>query len=170
MGDGAWFCTRCGAILQEDYVFCPECGSPVGDAEAHAACSAASADAGRSRLTLIAAMCIIWGLIALYFGISILTNLDTMVDAVMDSGIFEEVGMLVTEAEVGETMRMLAYITLAGAAAAMVAGVLCGIRREYGIAVLACVIASILGLVLFVGVIGFAVAYMISRSKAAFTD
>lgn len=172
MDDGTGFCVRCGAALGEGDAFCSECGNAAGDIAGCADCRtvAAEADTSNGRLMLAAMLCLLWGLISLYVGLDTLWSVDAVMETFAEMDLLDALIPYISEAELRSSIVVTAYIFLAGAAASLTAGILAGIKRQYTVAVVSCIIASVLGSLALVGIFGFLVAYMIHKSKGAFVD
>lgn len=169
MDDGTRFCVRCGAALGEGDAFCSECGNAAGDI-AGCADRRTAADTGNGRLMLAAILCLLWGLISLYVGLDTLWSVDAVMETFAEMDLLDALIPYISEAELRSLIVVTAYIFLAGAAASLTAGILAGIKRQYTVAVVSCIIASVLGSLALVGIFGFLVAYMIHKSKGAFVD
>ena len=186
------FCPRCGAKLQQSANFCPDCGNILKeDAVNHGAGYGAYADTrtGKDRpmkgMFLAAfVLLVIYSVYSVSEGIYLIVNaegifqiMDDMFVDLFGTGIvdyiYDDMGIMITEAEYVESFRMMGYISLISGIFSVIAAVLCYMRRRKNIAI-AAIIASTLVTLVIAGilniVIGFLVAYFVYRSPEYFID
>lgn len=186
------FCPRCGAKLQQSANFCPDCGNILKeDAVNPGAGYGAYADlrTGKDRpmkgMFLAAfVLLVIYSVYSVSEGIYLIVNaegifqiMDDMFVDMFGTGIvdyvYDEIGIMITEAEYVESFRMMGYIYLISGIFSVIAAVLCYMRRRKNIAI-AAIIASTLVTLIIAGilniVIGFLVAYFVYRSPEYFID
>lgn len=115
-------------------------------------------------------LCAAWGIFALYDGLSMALNVDTLIQQLKDSDVWETVLQYMTEQQFRDLITTLGYVLAASGVCALIAGLLVGLKKFYMGAVIACSVASVLGLVVIVGVFGFVVVYLITKTKGVFTN
>lgn len=92
------YCTECGYHLNPADRFCPACGATVRECEDYVAPVADAPGTSNvvrptsDRAGKITVLALIWGILALVFGASILLQLDTMVDTFVQSAISIDMG------------------------------------------------------------------------------
>ncbi|MDR0509267.1 MAG: hypothetical protein LBG63_05565, partial [Candidatus Methanoplasma sp.] len=123
-------------------------------------------------LMILGIACFAWAIFALYDGIYTLYNVDGEIEAMknilMDAG-YEN---LLSEFFEGDSIRNMliavSAVIVASGALSAIAGLLCITKRLYIVALITCIIASVLALIFLVGIIGFIVAYFIYKNKDKF--
>lgn len=166
------FCPSCGAPFRDSDTFCPTCGATIGQTAVNPGPPAQSQTKYMgfskisSKMILFAMFSIIWAIIALYLSINILTNIDSMMNQVIDT-----VGHDYDPAVIDMVRSILlafGYMWVVGGILSLVTGILVLLRKIHTMTVVICVIASVASLPY--GIIGFIVAYLIYRSKPEFTS
>jgi len=163
------FCAQCGAQLDDADSFCVRCGKEIGSAPSATAAPAYVQQVSSKRSTtlwVIFFLGLLWGVNATYSGIDIILNAKDILDLV-DISVFEDAGidpqMLV------DMMTAIGAIILISGILALITAVLVFMRKFHTIALICCIISSILALIALVGIIGLIVAYFLNKSKNEFT-
>ena len=161
------YCVKCGSVLQNNETFCTICGAKTNSSGAEK-----SSQKG-NKLLVIGIFSVIWALCGIGMGLDLILTADASISQ-MDSlmpgfwDAMEEVGIT---ADYIESMIVLigSILTVSGVLAAITA-VLSFAKRQYTIALIACILSSILALIMLVGIIGLIVAYFITQAKQEFID
>jgi len=109
---------------------------------------------------------IIWAVIILYLSLTIISNIDSIMNSVID-----RVGSDYDQATIDSlrsVLTALGYMWFVGGILSLVTGILVLFRKLHTITVVICIVASITSLPY--GIIGFIVAYFIHKSKPEFTS
>lgn len=166
------FCISCGAPLRDSDTFCPTCGATVGQTGSTSGTPMPShtRSVWSSKLSLkliiLAMLSIIWAVIILYLSLTIISNIDSIMNSVID-----RVGSDYDQATIDSlrsVLTALGYMWFVGGILSLVTGILVLFRKLHTITVVICIVASITSLPY--GIIGFIVAYFIHKSKPEFTS
>jgi len=152
------FCTECGANIRSYDEFCPSCGCNLKQKSQRQNVT----NRGDNKLNLVAIMGGIWAFFALMVGIVCIVSLDAMMDAMI------EVYGNTFDVEFLETIILIVgYCLLASGILSVISVVLCATRKYYTIALITCIVGSLLALLctIIIGILGFIAAYWIYKSK-----
>ena len=161
------YCVKCGSLMQNNETFCTICGAKTNSSGAEK-----SSQKG-NKLLVIGIFSVIWALCGIGLGLDTILTADEFIsqtDSLMPGfwDAMEEFGITADYIE-SMIVSIGAVITVSGLLAAITA-VLSFAKRQYTIALIACILSSILALILLVGIIGFIVAYFITQAKEEFVD
>ena len=171
------FCTGCGKAIEPDMQFCPKCGRVVAGSEteqefkeAEKQVSVAMAFARRNWLIFLLGIYAIPIIIA---AIIVLVDASSTASAVWSSTEFQDWmkshSYTFTEADIKNAITSAGAMALVSGIAAAVSLVFVYKRKNWTIAVIACLIASILCFWSIFGmIIGFLVTWLIISSKDIF--
>jgi len=160
---------KCGAPLRESDTFCTTCGEAIGSTpQAQPYPQYGYPQKKSNNLLIVGILSAIWALIALILGLYLVFSAEAIVgeldsatwDILIDSGL--------TYDDITGVLVMIGAIIAASGALAAVTAVLSFTKRFYVVALIACIISSILGLIILVGAIGFFVAFFIYKAKNEF--
>ncbi|MDR3283467.1 MAG: zinc ribbon domain-containing protein [Candidatus Methanoplasma sp.] len=161
------FCHQCGANLGELDQFCPACGAYTEDTVCDHVSKPLQQDRGRgARLTVALALSAIWSVAGVLLGLWMVFGAQTMAD--YNWGMISDFYPSMTVQEFKDMMMFQGYLTLGSGGAAIVATLLCYVRRHRVVAVAACVAGGILAMLptaYIGGVVAFFVAFLIFTSK-----
>ena len=163
------FCTKCGANVHDYDEFCPACGEVLKEGAKPAANRSYNPN---SKLPLIKALGGIWAIYAIINGITSIIFIDNMMTMMED--IF--VGMGLEYADMWYSMEdFYRMFMLVSGALCLVSGILavvctycCIKKKNHTIALMTCIIGSILVIPSLVGLVGLIVAHFLSKSKPEF--
>ncbi|MCK9322598.1 MAG: zinc ribbon domain-containing protein [Candidatus Methanomethylophilaceae archaeon] len=175
--DNPSFCPQCGAKTKESEYYCSECGYLLNDGiESNSGLQDhMSREMGHSDpnyLNLIVVLSIIWALIAFYLGYTFDVDGQYMIDQLKaNAEVWQQIiNSGITEQMLLDSFTYLGYFMFASAILTVLTAVLCGLKRFYIVALIACIIASLCALTMIAGIIGFVVVFLIYKSKNAFVD
>jgi len=175
--DNPCFCPQCGAKTKESEYYCSECGYLLNDEvkdnsglQDHM--SHEMDHSGPNYLNLIVVLSIIWALIAFYLGYTFDVNGQYMIDQLKaNAELWQQIiNSGITEQMLLDSFTYLGYFMFASAILTVLTAVLCGLKRFYIVALIACIIASLCALTMIAGIIGLIVVFLIYKSKNAFVD
>jgi hypothetical protein len=158
------FCTGCGANIRSSDEFCPSCGLNLREKKAPAA---RQYEQKTYRLYIVAALGLIWAIYALYDGINTISNIDRTMNDLVNTPYWDLISGS-TEDLIRTMMLTMGYIMIASAILAAITAVFCILKKMYIVALIACILGSILSLIFIVGFIGLFCAYLITKSKWEF--
>ncbi len=190
------YCTECGMALGPDDKFCPGCGAEMKDLDDYSA-PAAQADAPKaygapysgsgemaSRLRILGVLTLIWGIIALMAGVSVLISVDSTVNSMIEQFVNTESPVtgyanmwdyLVASGITADLFKTLLWVVGGTFAVSGVSGLISGFlmlkRSNYTIAMamlLISTITAILGIITLI--IGIIVFVMFTKTKGEFTS
>ncbi len=130
---------------------------------------AIAASSMKNYLIAIVVLCLAWAVFAIYNGIDLVYNIDSMIDQLKSQEIWETIMQYMTEEDVRNLLASMGYVIIASGILAMISGILTAFKKSYTGALIACVLSSILGLIMILGVFGFAVVYLITKAKDAYS-
>lgn len=171
------FCTRCGAPIPSGSNFCPECGASV-DGKDNPHASQAGYPPTSDAMDANSVFILVYGVIATLFGIFML-----IIPLVFDQTLWNEVitsDPALAGYEYEATMAMMylgAAFAIPSGVLALVSGYLCKVRKMWAIALVCCIIASIVqfgyagiyfGIILCA--VGLLMSYRIYSNKQNFTS
>ena len=165
--DFSRFCSACGAPLSDSDTFCTRCGKNYVAGTSYTGQTQHDRfgfDELRSNiLIIVATFTAIWAIFALAFGIYFIVRADYLV-TLLDQN---ELDLI---ASIGYTtfFFIIGTLIILSGAFAFITVVLCVLKKYYFIALAACIISALFGLIMIVGVMGFLVAFLIYRSKHEF--
>lgn len=169
--DSPNFCSQCGAPLRDSDTFCTSCGSTVKSSTSSYGSYEQRPVEKSNTLTWVAILCGIWAAIAVIEGATTIIYMDWMIDILKDSpDVWEELMEIITEETVRNVFYAVGALFLASGIFSVLAAVLCAIRKHYTIALVSCVVASVLVLIGLVGIIGIIVSYFIYKNKGDFAE
>ncbi|MCL1979278.1 MAG: zinc ribbon domain-containing protein [Methanomassiliicoccaceae archaeon] len=171
--DSPNFCTNCGAPLRDSDTFCNSCGAAKNAGAARTPSSAQRYPEQKgNKLMVFGLLSAIWAIAAIGLGLNYILSADAIASE-LDSyeGIWEALydAGITYDTIVGWITIIGAVLVSSGVFAAVTA-LLCLIKRAYTVALIACILSSVLGLVVLLGAIGFVVAYFLSKEKNNFID
>lgn len=148
--------------------FCPECGHPNGSPVTG---SAMPVENKRESLLTIAVLDAVWVLIALICGLEVLLNGAELIAAMKaDPGIWDIVAPLFSEAQILQMFGVMGAVFIVSGISAAVSAALTVKGRHYKIAMASLLIAAVTGTAFAVGIVGFVIAFLLSKAKNCFTD
>ena len=172
-GDSPCFCSICGASLRESGTFCSKCGASIGS-NGFAVSRSNSYNYIKpksNKLIIIGILSLAWGLYALYSG----TNMALTAEATLNS-VFSSYDPTFWDGKGTNLDTLITFITVAGVLIslsgifALITAITSFFKRFYIVALVSCIISSVLALVIIIGIVGLIVAYFIHISKEDFKD
>ena len=161
------FCMSCGAPLRDSDTFCTNCGSTRKGAAGSPAQQYNQPPAKKSNtLLFLGIACLLWAAFAIVIGIYYLHSVDSMIDTLMND--YEELFANIGEDYLRSIFVAFGAVFIASGALGAIAGLLCILKRMYIVALITCIIASVLALISVVGIVGFIVAFFIYKNKGGF--
>jgi len=167
--DSSNFCSNCGAPMRDSDTFCSSCGTTVGKSAASTQQYGNSKPKSK-RLTIVVVLAAIWALIALAIGLYIILSTDALL-AQFDStpnfwDIWYDAGF--TRGDMYGIFQMMGAIIAASGALAALTAILSAVKRFYILALIACILSSLLVITALIGIVGLIVAYLIYKAKDEF--
>ena len=159
------FCTGCGANIRSSDEFCPSCGLSLKEKKAPAA---RQYEQKTYRLYIVAILGVIWAIYALFYGIDLISNIDQAMNNLTSNPYWDAISDIYTEDVLKSLMITLAYLMIASGILAAITAVFCILKKMYIVALIACILGSILSLIFIVGIVGFICVYLITKSKWEF--
>ncbi|MDR2698727.1 MAG: zinc ribbon domain-containing protein [Candidatus Methanoplasma sp.] len=162
------FCSGCGAPLRDSDTFCASCGTTRGG-------SANTTQYGNPKpkshtLVVAAVLSIIWALIALGLGIYFTLWVDSLMDLINSTPeyleILNEYG--ITTSDMSSVLYMIGAVLIASGLFAAISAALCLMKKFYIVALIMCILASVLVITALVGIVGLIVAYLIYKGRDEF--
>jgi len=142
------------------------CGAMIGTY--HNTTQAKVQDGSRSTtLSVIAALGIFWGVFAIAYGMVAIVNTEFFMDGV-DLGQWEAVGLDIQL--LYDMIKAIGVVLLFSGILSMITAVLVLLRKYHTVALISCIIGSVLALISLVGIIGLILAYFLHKSKKDFID
>ncbi|MCL2148910.1 MAG: zinc ribbon domain-containing protein [Methanomassiliicoccaceae archaeon] len=172
-GHSSNFCAGCGAPLRESDTFCTACGENRGAPQAPQQGQHYMMPPKKSNsLALVAVLSAAWAAVALILGVAILLVAESFTEQFMAMPEFldlmEEYGYTITFDEMLSSILMFGAVVAASGVLAAVTAALALAKRLYPVALIACILSSVLGLIILVGAVGFIVVYLIYRDRGDF--
>jgi len=170
--DSPHFCMACGAPLRESDTFCTKCGTTVGSVAPAATRQTQTnrSEPNSNTLLLPAVLSAAWAIPAMIAGIFLIVSADYIVSLV-DSGTMDillDYGF--TANDFVTLYVVIGALLVASGALAAIASVLAFLKKYYIIALIACIISSLLVIMFLVGIVGIIVAYFLAKSKHEFDN
>ena len=165
------FCTSCGAPLRESDTFCIACGAKIGDPINAASLDTQNGTSKRSTMIwMIVALAIIWAAYAIYSGTAIIIAAQASIDSALTPDLSDQLNTLGVDSQTLVTfMQAIGVVILVSGIMSLITGVLVYLRKQHTIALILCIIGSILALIALAGIVGLIVAYYLNKSKNEFT-
>ena len=169
--DSSNFCSNCGAPMRDSDTFCASCGTTVGKSAASTQ-QYGNSKPKSSRLTAIIVLSAIWAIVALAFGLYLIFARESLLayfDSLPDfwDTMYDLYGA--TRDDTFNSLYFTGIVMAASGALAALTAILAAIKRFYILALIACILSSIIGLFVIVGFVGFIVAYLIYKARGNFT-
>ncbi|MCL2317612.1 MAG: zinc-ribbon domain-containing protein [Methanomassiliicoccaceae archaeon] len=166
MNDRPSYCSKCGSQLYESDSFCVRCGAKIDAQTTSAPVNVQQGSEKRStKLWIIFALGIIWAVIAIYSGIDAIINAQSSIDMI-DIGTWEALGL--DPQLLIDMVKAIGVVFIISGILSLITSILVYARRYHTIALVACIIGSILALIALVGIIGLIVAVFLNGSKNEF--
>ncbi len=187
------YCTECGAPLEASDKFCPACGAEMKDVDDYSAPQSAAAPGAHAygadsryrsemagRLQMLSILTIVWGAVALFMAVSVLSSVDAAVDMMIDElkktsyeGYENMWAYLQTQGITADTFKNVLW-TMGGTFAAsgvcgLAAGFLMMKKQRYTLAMIflvVCILTSAIGV--FTLIVGVIIFIMFTRTKEVF--
>ncbi len=171
MDDDKMFCTQCGAVMGEGDQFCPSCGAKADGAPNPYRESPASRDSESLNTTRI--LILLYGIFASVFGILALAGSTMLNDPSMQQAMIDA-GFNVNMNDLAATVALESVVLLASGLCAIVSSYFVGKRTNYTLALVLCIAASALSLIMFpIGIVtllvGLYVAYRVKSAQSLFS-
>lgn len=159
------FCVSCGSKVNEESTVCSVCGKHVNENYEVKTPSKPV----KNYLIFVAAFSLIYAVFSIVMGSSMISMTDAVIEALKgETEIWEELMNLTTEDELKNMMVYLgAAVVLSGVFAA-ITGILSALKKYYIIALICCIISTLLGAIILIGLAGIIIAVLIVSSKYAF--
>ncbi|MCL2296496.1 MAG: zinc ribbon domain-containing protein [Methanomassiliicoccaceae archaeon] len=163
------FCTSCGAPLRDSDTFCASCGSTREAARTYSSSQQYSqSQAKKNTLPFIGIACLLWAAVALFIGIFFIYCIDYLVDAIMADASWDVYSETLNEESLRSLFLTIGAILIASGAFSAISAILCFLKKMYIVALISCIIASVLGLIILAGIVGIFVAFFINKNKGEF--
>lgn len=171
MDDDRKFCTQCGAVMEEGDQFCPSCGAKADGAPNPYRGSPASRDSESLNTTRI--LILLYGIFASVFGILALAGSSMLNDPSMQQALIDA-GFNVNTGDLAATAAIEAAVLLASGLCAVASSYFVSKRSNYSLALILCIAAAALSLVMFpVGIatllVGLYMAYRVKSAQSLFS-
>jgi len=170
------FCTECGANIHQYDDFCPACGYRLkGNNTSYTADPRFKAETVK-KLNVVIITGAIWAVLAIlntvYGVIAFDASLDNAIEMLKGDPYYYTDSMIDSVIGPVRTLVMIIYcILITSGVLAIISIVLCSLRRFNSVAYWACILGSILALVIIVpGIIGLVLSGRIKAAKSEFKD
>lgn len=164
------FCPSCGGPLRDSDTFCTECGAKIGESHVATSPNTQSTTSKKSRmLWVIIILGILWAAAGIILGAETLINAKAQIENILTPELLEQLDILNFDIDMLVTIVQVtgAVFIISGIMAAMTS-VLAYLRRYHSVALILCIIGSVLALISLIGIAGLIVAYYLSKSKGEF--
>ena len=166
------FCVACGAPLRDSETFCTSCGRYRDAGSCPAGCqpqfgSFGVAELKSNILIIVATFAVIWVIFALSIGVYFIINAGNFAD-LLDQNELDLITSL--GYSVVDVFSMVGALLIISGVCALISAALCALKKYYYIALAACIMSAVFGLIMILGFVGFIVSFFIYKSKAEFKD
>jgi predicted nucleic acid-binding Zn ribbon protein len=175
-GESMEFCSKCGAKLRDSAVFCPECGAPIAGGSVVQSVRNEINDSYKKkamteRLMWISIFLGVFVFFSVIMGAYCALDVNAIIDALKsDPEVWAEVLTYYTEAEIRSAFVFGGYYLLSAGIVGAISLVFCIIKKFWIIALIMCLLASLIMLPTVLGfVIGLVVTYLLYTAKPAFS-
>ena len=166
------FCTKCGYRLYESDTFCTKCGAEVGvtPTQMSAPQNVQHIDSKRSTtLWVIIIFAAGWAILGIYSGLSTLLNAHDMVYSALTPDILDQLETIGFDPQtLVDVFTIVGALILISGIMSLMTAILVFIRKQHTVALILCIIGSVLMLIGLFGIIGLIVAYFLNKSKHEF--
>lgn len=170
------FCSQCGFKLSEGDHFCPSCGKSISDMYSETGACSTKEHCNNSltnKMNFLAALMIIYAAPAILLGAYLFIDATSLTDVLWNNAEFQQIliDMNISYDSLLESFKLTGIMTLVSGVFVAISFVVTLKRISWKIAVITCVIGSILAYSTIIGlVIGLVIAFMLYNARSYYKD
>lgn len=160
------FCVSCGSKINEASTVCSVCGKHVYEnyeVKPHS-------KPVKNHLVTIAILSLIYAVFAIIFGTYAVLMIDVFIEflKVEDPALWEEFMKIIAEDKLRDSMLLVGALFILSGVFAAITGIFAAIKKYYVVTLICCIISTVLGAILLIGLFGIIVVVLITSSKDSF--
>jgi uncharacterized membrane protein HdeD (DUF308 family) len=166
------FCIYCGANLEEGATFCPQCGANVTREEGQQPYQPQHVQQAPDKLGSLGTLILLYGFLAIILGVFCLAvwgAIDTIWDMIMEDEASRKLIENYDKETIALSMLMGGITMLASGACAIISGIKVNARENYNLALITCILATVLSFSFLITlIVGIVVVVKLVSGKDSF--